>query len=167
MTKVEDFAFFNDYNFKNVTVLSSAVPVLKELFFSSPTSITINMGEERETGLTARPENSATVLTWNSTNPAVATVENGLLKAHGAGTTIISVVSANGKKSNTRKVTVVDPKAPTGIAFAEKTARLAMGDTLSPEVVLTPVSATRSLNWSTSSAKVATVDAEGVITPVA
>ena len=71
---------------------------------------------EGETGsLTARvvPDNATNqAVTWTSSNTSVATVENGVVTAVGAGEAIITVTTADGGKTDACKVTVTAVPEP-------------------------------------------------------
>ena len=103
--------------------------------------IELKVGEEKTVTATVNPENAEDkTLTWESSNTAVATVENGKITAVSEGTAEISVKSTNGKtdsiivtvlpadkeepKENNSKVAIIATSATlgtvavAGIAFA-------------------------------------------------
>ena len=60
--------------------------------------LNLKFGEEKTVTATVNPENAEDkTLTWESSNTAVATVENGKITAVSEGTAEISVKSTNGK----------------------------------------------------------------------
>ena len=65
------------------------------------------------------------------------------------------------------KVTVVDPYKPTGVTLDQTgTVKLNLGETLGLNATLAPATAKSDLTWKSSSTKIATVDANGKVTPV-
>ncbi|MBQ8087196.1 MAG: Ig domain-containing protein, partial [Clostridia bacterium] len=99
----------------------------------------------------------------------VATVSaDGIVTPVAEGSAKITVTTHNKKKA-TITINVVDPFLPTAIAFTAKTQTLNIDSTLDLNalVKLTPETATRRLTWTSSKAKVATVSADGIVTPVA
>ncbi len=78
----------------------------------SPSSKTINVGDSFYASYTLTPSNATTTVTWSSENNSIATVtQSGLVTGVAAGTTWISVETANGK-SDWFKITVNAPSVP-------------------------------------------------------
>ena len=74
---------------------------------------------------TIRPENATdTSITWNSSNPAVAIVSNGVVQIRGEGTTTITATTSNGKVAS-YALTVVDH-----YTFQEKEVRTETGESM-------------------------------------
>ncbi len=70
----------------------------------------------------------------------------------------------NGKKA-TITVKVVDPYKPTGVSIAQgKRYEMKVGQTLQLSAALAPATAQSALTWSSKKPKVASVDANGVVT---
>lgn len=109
-------------------------------------------------------------VTWSSSNPSVATVDqNGLVTAIASGKTDINVVTESGGYSATAAVTVAPVKVK-GISFTTKTYELLTGSKLDLAGTLTfnPENATnKNVSWKSSKKSVATVDVEGNLTAVA
>ena len=97
------------------------------------------------------------VLTWSSSNTAVATVSNGTVTAAGGGTAMITATSAvNGGISGTAVVNVVIPV--TGITLDKSALSLTKGATGSLMVTYIPTTTTQTgVTWSSSNTTVATV----------
>ena len=76
----------------------------------SQTSAKLQFGETLTLTATVAPDNAANKnVTWSSSNQDVATVdENGVVTAKTEGTATITVTTADGKKTATCKVTVID-----------------------------------------------------------
>ena len=139
---------------------------------AKPTKLTVNQGKkatldiDRTLKLTAKlqPATAKSALTFKSSKPKVATVdESGLVKPLKEGTTKITITAkANKKAKATITVKVVDPYKPTKISFSNgKSATLKPGDTLKLGTVLSPATARSTLTFKSSKKSVATVDANG------
>ena len=119
------------------------------------------------------PADADPTISWTTTNKSCVSVSTPTLSS----TTItahketndgvyITAQTSNGKKAKV-KVRVVDPYKPTGVFLdREGTVTLNMGSRLTLYATLQPAGATRSLTWTSSSTKIATVDANGVVTPI-
>ena len=87
-----------------------------------------------------QPENATNkAVTWASSNPSVATVENGVVTAVGAGTATITVATVDGGKTAACAVTVekpytpppyIPPSKPNWTSVARKLANAQPGDTV-------------------------------------
>ena len=106
---------------------------------------------------------------WTTSDPGIVTVQNGNLRAVGAGSATITcsaTLSDETEISTDCTVTVIVPV--TSIAFKEKTASAKVGDTYSQEAVLTPADATnKELTYSSSNESIATVDEKGAVSVIA
>lgn len=112
------------------------------------------------------PENATErTLTWTSSNPAIATVdENGTVTAKEAGTTTITVTTSNGKTA-TCEVTVVVPVEKVELNKKDLTLNKGANDTLI--ATITPEDASeKTLTWTSSDESVATVDENGKVTAI-
>ena len=119
------------------------------------------------------PADADPTISWTTTNKSCVSVSTPTLSS----TTItahketndgvyITAQTSNGKKAKV-KVRVVDPYKPTGVFLdREGTVTLNMGSRLTLYATLQPAGATRSLTWTSSSTKIATVDQNGVVTPI-
>ncbi|MGE5371616.1 MAG: Ig-like domain-containing protein [Solirubrobacterales bacterium] len=104
---------------------------------------------------------------WSSSNTSVATVDNnGLVSPHAAGTAVVTVTTEDGGKTATCEVTV--GIAVTGVTLNKTSLSLngaGPGETLVATV--TPANAAnQNVTWSSSNTSVATVDNNGLVTPV-
>ena len=110
-------------------------------------------------------------ITWSSSTPSVATVDNkGKVTAIAPGTATITATANDGSGvSASCKMTVVKKEIPvTGIELNRTSATLTEGATLTLTATLLPKDATNpTLTWTSSNEKVATVDEYGVVTAVA
>jgi len=138
---------------------------------TEPTNISIAnknenllVGMTRELKTTITPENATNIVTtWNSSNTDVATVSSeGIVTAKGAGTTVITAKTYNGK---TAKYTITVEQPVTAIVLSDATTSLWVGKTKTLTATVTPTtSSNTAVNWSSSNNNVATVSSKGVIT---
>jgi len=132
----------------------------------SQTSAKLQFGETLALTATVAPANATNKsVTWSSSHPAVATVdENGVVTAKTtAGTATITATTAVGAKTATCAITVGVPV--TGVSLSQTYAKLQFGETLTLTATVAPANATnKSVTWSSSHPAVATVDENGVVT---
>jgi uncharacterized protein YjdB len=133
------------------------------------TSLTITEGENETLSATVAPSNATnTGVSWSSSNTGVATVNGGQVTAVKAGTTTITVTTSDGGKTATCSVTVEAKKVPaTGVTIDKETVELVEGEIVTLVATVAPENSTeKAVEWSTSDAKVATVEG-GKVTAVA
>jgi uncharacterized protein YjdB len=107
-------------------------------------------------------------LQWTSSNPDVAAVDaEGKVTALALGTAEITVTTVDGDHTAVCQVTVI--QKVTGVALDVETATLRIGEqTLQLNANVAPEDATeKSLVWSSSNIGVASVDENGLVTPLA
>ena len=155
-----------------VLVAQQPIPALtyQELALSKVKNngtITLSVGEQRLIVPAFATASGWTVTGYKSSKAKVASIDgNGLLTANAEGSAKITVTTAQ-KKSATVTVKVVDPYKPTAIAIAQgKAVTITMGQPLQLNATLAPESARATLTWTSSKGKVATVDGNGLVTPV-
>ena len=110
------------------------------------------------------PEDATGVeLLWTSSNPDVAQVKNGRIKAVGSGSCEIRCASGDGRLSAACRVTVTWPVHD--VALSSRTASLSPGEELRLEATVHPFDAddTRVV-WSSSNDQIASVDDKGTVT---
>ena len=152
----------------STVTVSNKVDIPVEKITLDKTSVTLKKNGTHNLVVTVSPENTTdkTIL-FQSSNDNVATVSNdGVITATGGGTATITVKV--GSKTATCKVTVNVPQI--GIKAYGNTARtVETGKTLKLAVVKVPADTSDNFKttWTSSDAKVATVDANGAVTPVA
>lgn len=67
----------------------------------TPNSFSLNVGETKKVEVYFNPSNATNKsVTWSSSNPAVATINSGIVQAKSKGTTTITVTGADGKKAS-------------------------------------------------------------------
>ena len=126
------------------------------------------LGETLQLDYSFEPANAYSEIRWSSSNKAVATVsEDGLVTTLTDGNAVITARASNGGVKATVTITVIDLAKPTGITLeAGKTARLALQDTLQLNYTLLPETAESDVKFTTSDKRIATVSADGVVTPL-
>ena len=141
----------------------------------NPTSLTMKVGEEKTitpnvevSQGTGTPDKN---VTWASSNPTIATVAGGKVTAKAAGTATITATAKNGVKG-TCTVTVTAASNPTtaveSITLNKSSVSINKGKTYTLKATINPSSATdKTLNWTSSKPKVATVDKNGKVKAVA
>ena len=106
------------------------------------------------------PDATDKSVTWTTSNADVATVANGTVTGVAPGTATITVTSSNGSTA-TCEVTVIQPV--TGVALNKTSTTLIAGSRERLTATVAPDNATdKSVTWTTSNARVATV-ADGVV----
>ena len=99
----------------SVTVTEAEVPAVPATGVTLDKSeVTLEEGGSDTLTANVSPEDASNKnVSWSSSNPAVATVENGLVKAVGVGTAVITVTTVDGGHTATCKVTVTEnPEIP-------------------------------------------------------
>ncbi len=153
------------YNGCTAELLVHVMAVPKKVSVT-PAKATMNKGDVLS--LTASVNEGAyTTYKWSSSSKKIATVDaNGFVTALKEGSVTVTVKTANGKTAKA-KITVVDPYKPSKVELSHSgTVTIEVGEMLALDATLYPETAQSALKWSTSSKKVATVDANGVVTGV-
>ena len=140
----------------------SAVSCAEKLRFEA-SDIQISVGGTAAVGLASEPEDITEELTWVSSDPDVATVEDGEIFGVHAGTAQITVT---GRRADaTIKVTVTTEA--TDITLNRSQLALQPGETGPLAAAVTPADATnKAVSWVSSDPNVATVSDEGLVTGV-
>ena len=129
--------------------------------------VELSVGEENKLVATVTPEAAANRdVTWNSSKPAVATVDStGKVVAQAPGTTTITVTTVDGNKTATCEVTVKEtPVAVTGVGLNTNDLKLSAGEANTLVATVTPKTATNpKVKWSSNNLAVATVDNNGKV----
>ncbi len=131
-------------------------------------TVYVNVGETLQLNATVEPATAAAGLTWQSSKPGYAAVNaSGLVTGVAKGTAKITAMTSNRKKAVVT-VKVLDPYAPAKVQLAEKGPYvLHVGETLQLNAILTPDTSKTTFTWTSGKARVATVDASGLVTAVA
>lgn len=163
----------NDFWYERVFNVNKTNGTLTITPVSVPaTSITLNAssqnlitGESFTLTATVEPAKTTDTVVWSSSNEAVATVSDGTVTAAKAGTTEITATAGNVKATCT--ITVSDPvyKVTDIKLTAAPSRRIAAGKKVKLKASIAPSNATdKSVTWTSSNKKVATVNAKGLVT---
>lgn len=149
-----------------VTVTKAAVPVTSIEVI--PTSVNIVEGQGYTLTATVKPSNATNQnVTWKSSATGIAEVnQNGRVTAKKEGNAIITATTEDGNKSASCSITITKATVPvTGITVTPTSKTLNIGESFSITANVLPSNATnQEVSWRTSSAGVATVDANGRVT---
>ena len=138
----------------------------------SQTRVTIEAGTSQQLRAMIEPVNTTddTTLTWTSTVPSVATVdEEGNVYAHAEGYAIIRARAINGEDAVCTVEVVETQEAPiTGVSLDQENVTLTEGENTTLNATITPSDTTddRTLIWSSDAPEVAVVNG-GVVTAIA
>ena len=104
-------------------------------------------------------------VSWTSSQPSIASVQDGVITAHKEGNTIITVKSTDGGKTAKCSITVsAKVISVTGLSLDKTTVELTEGDETNLTATVTPDNATnKNVTWTSSDESVATVD-DGKVT---
>ena len=131
------------------------------------TSITLTEGAALQLNATVSPADATNKnVTWTSSVPSVATVENGVVTAVAEGTAVITATAGN--YSAVCEVTVERSVVPvTGVTLDRSTVTLVEGEAVPLTATVSPADATdKNVTWTSSAPSVATVE-NGVVTAIA
>jgi uncharacterized protein YjdB len=148
-----------------VTVNQKVIPVTGVSL--DKTELELTKGETATLTATVAPEDATDKsLTWNSLYPEIASVDdNGKITALEPGNTQITVRTNDGGKTATCKLTV-KPVEVTGITVSPATLTVKEGHTGQLTATIAPAEADQTVEWASMDSKIATVDADGVVTGV-
>ena len=149
----------------NVTVITPDVSV--ESVGLNTNSLRLSIGEPGQLTAIVNPSNATNKeVTWSSSNPSVATVDDtGKVLGMSAGNAVITVTTKDGSKTATCDVEVIAPVVNVesiGINLTELS--LSPGEASQLTATVNPINATnKKVNWSSSNPTVATVDSTGKV----
>jgi len=158
----------NGVNLSNaITALNAPIAITGVTLNSS--TINLNMGQTTQLTATITPSNATNkILTWTSSNTAIATVSNGLVTAVGAGTATITITTTDGSNISTTASVTVSVVSVTGLTLNSTIVSLVPTQTTQLSVTVTPPNATnKGVIWSSSDSTIATVSSSGLVTGVA
>ena len=149
-----------------VTVNAVVIPVSSITL--SQTSMDITVGQTSILIPTVKPDNATDKnVSWSSSNPAIASVDQGLVTGISAGTAMISAKA--GDKTATCFVSVSTSTIPVeSISLNHTTLSIPVGQTETLMATVLPATATdKTVYWSSSNTVVATISQSGLVTAIA
>lgn len=147
-----------------VTVTDQTFPVTGVAL--TPDKVALNVGETQELTAVVAPSNATNkTVTWESSDPDVATVKDGVVTAVGKGTATITVTTEDGNYTAACTITVKLPVS--SVTLNQTSTALVVGDTKQLTATVEPANADDStVIWRSGDANVATVDQNGNVTAV-
>ena len=147
-------------------VTVKAKPINVESVSLNKSSLTLIEGDSETLTAVVTPSNATNKgVTWTSSNPAVATVNNGIVKALKAGTATIKVTTDDGGKTAECQV-IVDAKVVKveSIKVSKKRLLLFIWEKETLTVTITPSNATdKDVTWKSANDRIVTVTDDGVV----
>ncbi len=132
-------------------------------------TLALTVGGTARLTATVLPKEATQDVTWSSSNPEVATVDDsGNVTGVKAGTATVTVTTKSGNMTALCDVTVTKSTvAVKDVALNKALTTISIGDSETLIATITPSDATNTdVTWSTSSGSVATVDANGKVTGI-
>jgi len=136
----------------------------------SSSSISLKVGESSTLTASIHPSNASEKgMSWSTDNGSVASVDNGKVTAHAAGTAHITVTTKDGGKTASCTVTVASATKPvTGVKLDKTTLTVNVGSTGKITASIEPSDATeKTVTWKSSNEGIAKVASDGTVTGVA
>lgn len=135
----------------------------------SNASLALKPGMSKKVTVTVEPENTNDVVLWKTSDPSVATVYNGFIRAKGVGRATITAFCQ--KSAVTKEITVTvypdkDAKSATEIIVDKETFNLEPGKAETINVQLKPANTKEFVRFKSSNPDVATVNKLGKIVAV-
>lgn len=158
----------------NITVMTSnglcatsaivvkAKEVLPTAVSLSAESLNLKVGEEAMLSASIFPENAVAILTWESSDNEIATINEGMVLAKNEGSCDIKVSTQNGLSATCHVLVEKPLLLPESIALSDTFLELIVGDIKYLQANVLPVDAVVELTWSSSDETVASVQ-EGEI----
>lgn len=143
---------------KALTVNKGAGGTAVEGVILSEKTLALKRGETCQLQYAVMPVSSVNKdITWETTDPAVATVADGLITAVASGQTTITIRTAEGNFSAVCQVSVTTPVLGVSLDIQQK--EVQVGETFSLKAIVNPEDADNvNVLWETSSSKVAQVN---------
>lgn len=151
---------------EKVTITVTA-PVAEELDFATLNEKkTLRVNDTLQLKYQFIPANAEDSITFTSSNPAIATVDEktGLVKGKKAGVAVITATTAGKQISKKMTITITNPAAKITFSNSQKT--LYVGGKYKLAYSVIPNETTDKLTWSSGNTKVAIVDQAGNVTAI-
>lgn len=134
----------------------------------SDSTVEMVEGEKYTLTVTIEPSNADDKsVSWTSSQPSIASVQDGVVTAHKVGNATITVKSTDGEKTATCSISVRSRViATTGVSLDKTSIELTEGDETILTATVTPDNATnKNVTWTSSDESIATVD-NGKVTAI-
>ncbi|MDE6368711.1 MAG: Ig-like domain-containing protein, partial [Muribaculaceae bacterium] len=141
-------------------------PITATAISLDKTALELRVGASATLHATVSPDNATNAaVSWSSSDRSVVVVdENGTLTPLKAGKATVTATTADGTNlSASCSVTVLPPLA-TGVTLSNTSVSLTVKESMTLKATVSPAEADQKVEWSTSDAKIVTVDAKGTIT---
>ena len=149
-----------------VTVTNINTPITKVSLNYSDLEIKKDSSQGLRATITPKETTDDKTLTWESSNPEVATVSStGVVTARRPGNAIITVRTSNGL-TDTCNITVISQITSVHLNLTAITLDEGVSQTLRATINLSDTTDDKTLTWKSSNPEVATVDQEGNVTAV-
>jgi uncharacterized protein YjdB len=132
-------------------------------------TLILDIDETEELIATVLPENATNkAVYWTISNPAVATVVNGMVYPISKGKAIITVTTLEGNKTAKCDLEVIKRVPVTGVSLNNTTLDLGVGNTELLLATIIPSNASnKNVTWSSSNASAIAVSNEGLVSGIA
>lgn len=153
---------------KSISLTVSSVAVNLSSIELNPSELVLNLGETYQIKSTYIPSNAkVNEVNWTSSNENVVTVDKGLVKAIGYGTSNITLNADGIEKEVIVTVSKDDIIDITSLSLTESTLIMKANTTHQLKANITPTDATNTnLVWSSSDSSIATINNKGLITAI-
>ena len=145
------------------SVVVKAKEVLPTSVSLSVESLNMTTGQEVILSVSIYPENATSILTWKSSDPEIATIEDGRVKAINEGSCDITVSTQNGICAICHVVVEKPIVLPESIVLMKTAIKMVVGENTNLEVQVLPTDAVVELKWESSDTDIALVD-KGLVT---
>ena len=152
-------------NKSNMIVTGQSGLAVESVEISEGESVSMFKNNDKQLTYTTLPAGSYGDETWESSNPAILTVENGIVHSLAQGEADVTL-TINGHSDSIHVVVSGDEIPATAVELDQDSAILYMDKTLTLTATTTPEVVTDQAQWTSDNEAAATV-ADGVVTPVA
>ncbi len=152
----EEYAGSRNMPFENINIAATGLNFYKDELDFSGTNNT------RVLPLSITPQDATSEITYTSADESVATVENGVVRSRGYGSTTITAQSASGARDT---ITINVLRSATSVSLDKTQLSLEVGGSDTLTATMQPSNATDKITWTTSAPGVATVT-DGVVNAV-
>ena len=153
-------------NGKKATCTVTVIEIPVKSINLDKTNVELLVGKSTTISATVLPVDAADrSVTWTSSDPSVASIENKIITANKVGTATITATTSNGIKATCIVKVTSNEIAVTGITLSESFFILNEGENKTVVATIMPSNATnKALTWTSSDSSVASVDQNGKVT---